>query len=287
MQPYKLIFIFSSILLFQSCWNNTPSELKPATTIDKQTIFNLGKYTTASFQSAVRGDVPFNVYLPPTWSKEKAEEYALMILLHGQGEDEFTFLNALPSSSLNHWVKRQFIPDNFVLISLRGGKNTHEMQWYSDPNEEMITSSHIQELRAYCHKHFHTSMNASKISVLGHSRGATGALNFALYFPDKFASVVSSAFVSDYAIQRLQQATNQNLETILAHKTPIYMLIGSKDQYVLNNHRKGSPTMSAFFKSKEIAHQFKVIENKSHRLSELWEYPTNLECLKFCVVSWQ
>lgn len=283
MKRYKYVLILCSILFFQSCWNKTESSVEAA----KEPIFNSGKYTHASFQSKSRGEVAFNVYLPPTWSKEKTEEYALVILLHGQGEDESTFLNALPDSSLNHWIAKQFIPDNFVLISLRGGKNTNEMQWYSDPNETMITSSHSQELRAYCHENFHTSMKSSKISVMGHSRGATGALNFALYFPEKFAAVVSSAFVSDYAIDRLQQATQQNLKAILAHKIPIYMLIGSKDQYVLNNHRKGSPIMSAFFKSKRIEHQFDIIKGKSHRLSELWAYPTNLDCLKFCVESWK
>jgi len=275
----KLLLVYFS--LFLSCTNHTEKQKKSTP------IFKKGTYTHASFQSKERGKVAFNVYLPPNWSKENTKEYPLMILLHGQGEDEFTFLNALPTSNLNDWISKKILPKHFVLIALRGGENTNEMQWYSNPNEAMMTSTAPKELRAYCHQNFHTSMEASKISVLGHSRGATGALNFALYFPNKFASVVSSAFVSDYAIERLKQATTQNLEAILAHKTPIYMLIGSKDQYVLNNNRKGSPTISTFFESKGILHQFKIIKNKSHRLAELWEHPTNLECLKFCVASWE
>lgn len=283
MKRYLKLLLFCFVLLW-SCSSDVNKKTAEAPVLS---TFKTGTYTHASFQSKERGKVAFNVYLPPNWSIDKAKKYPLMILLHGQGEDEFTFLNALPDSSLNHWIKEQSLPEDFVLIALRGGENTNEMQWYSNPNEAMITSAAPEELRAYCHQNFHTSMESSKISVLGHSRGATGALNFALYFPDKFSAVVSSAFVSDYAIERLKQATNQNLDAILAHKPSIYMLIGSKDQYVLNNNRKGSPTMRAFFESKGILHQFKIIENKSHRLSELWEYPTNLDCLKFCVESWK
>jgi enterochelin esterase-like enzyme len=279
----SIFLSFSCLILLLSCSSDVNNKKDNSSVSD----FKTGTYTHASFQSKERGKVAFNVYLPPNWSKDNAKEYPLMILLHGQGEDEFTFLSALPDSSLNYWIKKQILPEDFVLIALRGGENTNEMQWYSDPNEAMISSSAPEELRAYCHKNFHTSMESSKISVLGHSRGATGALNFALYFPDKFSAVVSSAFVSDYAIERLKQATEQNLDAILRHKPFIHMLIGSKDQYVLNNNRKGSPTMSAFFESKGIQHQFKVIENKSHRLSELWAYPTNLYCLQICIASWK
>ncbi|WP_052592144.1 esterase family protein [Aureispira sp. CCB-QB1] len=281
---HLLVLICSTFIL--SCSNDNDIQSKkilPQSAIK----FETGNYTHGSFKSKERGHVDFNVYLPPNWSKDNTEEYGLMILLHGQGEDEFTFLGALPASSLNHWIKQQFISDNFVLIAVRGGTNTNKMQWYSNSNEAMITSLDAQELRRYCHRNFHTSLNPSKISVLGHSRGATGALNFALYFPNQFASVVSSAFVSDYAVERLQQAANQNLEVLLQRKVPIYMLIGENDQYVLNNKRKGSPNMSTFFHSKGIEHQFKVVPKKSHRLAELWEYPTNINCLKFCLESWQ
>lgn len=277
-------FSLFCFIFLVGCSNNVDKKTQDSPTV---TTFKTGTYTHASFQSKERGKVAFNVYLPPNWSKDSPKEYPLMILLHGQGEDEFTFLHALPDSSLNQWTEEGLLPKNIVLVALRGGESTNEMQWYSDPNEAMITSAAPEELRAYCHQNFHTSMESSKISVLGHSRGATGALNFALYFPDKFASVVSSAFVSDYAIERLKQASTQNLDAILKYRPAIYMLIGSKDQYVLNNNRKGSPIMSAFFESKGIKHDFKVIDNKSHRLSELWAYPTNLNCLQFCIASWK
>ena len=248
--------------------------------------FKAGIYTHASFQSTQRGKVDYNVYLPPNWSKDAFNAYPLIVLLHGQGEDEYTFLNALPADSLNSWMNQQLIPET-IIIALRGGKNTNDMQWYTNPNEVMITSNEQGELRDYASKQFNTSMNSAQISVIGHSRGATGALNFALYFPSKFASVVSSAFVSDYAIDRLKQAAHQNLNQILKSGVQIKMLIGNKDQYVLNNNRKGSPIMNRFLNQKGIPNTLQVIPNKTHRLHELWEYPTNLNYLQFCSKSWK
>ncbi|BDS11600.1 alpha/beta hydrolase [Aureispira anguillae] len=248
-------------------------------------VFKTGNYTHSSFTSKSRGQVDFNVYLPSNWSQERAKKYPLLILLHGQGEDENTFIQAFPVSSLNHWMKNQLIPE-MVIVAVRGGTNTNEMQWYTNPNEEMITSDKKQELRRFCAENFHTTMESTQISVIGHSRGATGALNFALYFPTKFASVVSSAFVSDYAIKRLKQAVDKNLDEILKSNIKIELLIGDQDQYVQNNNRKGSPIMSDYLRMHGIQHKFKIIENKGHRLIELWEYPTNLHYLEFIAESW-
>jgi len=275
-------FIALNCFLFTACTTKSSNKANEV----KIENFKEGEYNHSSFKSKVRGKVDFNVYLPPTWSKNIASKYPLIILLHGQGEDEHTFTGALPKDSLNSWIKKGLIPET-VFIALRGGKNTNEMQWYTDQNEEMITSLEKEELRNYCNKNFNTSLKATKISVIGHSRGATGALNFALYFPSKFASVVSSAFVSDYALKRLKQATDQNKEKIIESGIKINLLIGSKDQYVLNNNRKGSPLISSYLKEKGISNQLETIEGKTHRVSDLWEYPINLKYIQSCAESWK
>lgn len=60
----------------------------------------------------------FNVYLPPSWTKHNSHKYPLVILLHGQGEDENTFKGALPKDSLNSWIERGFISEA-VFIALQ------------------------------------------------------------------------------------------------------------------------------------------------------------------------
>lgn len=212
----KILKLNLLLLLFTCSLNNSYSQNNISNSTAETSFLKLkpGDYTHSSFRSKVRGNVDFNVYLPPNWSKENSSKYPLIILLHGQSENENTFIDAFPSDSLNSWIYNKSIPD-VVLIALRGGDDTNNMQWYSDSNEKMITSNEDGELRKYCHKTFNTSIKSAQISVIGHSRGATGALNFALNFPTKFNSVVSSAFVSDYAIGRLKKAVKKTAKALL------------------------------------------------------------------------
>lgn len=279
MQRFFISFLMLMLLL-ASCDNliiveEVPTESRP--------VFEKGAYTQGSFNSIQRGKVDFNVYLPPNWSPDQT--YPLVCLLPGQGEDEYTFLKGIPADSMNHWIAVDSLPP-MVLIALRGGKNTNEMQWYTDPNETMLTSTEIGELRHYCKMNCSTSMKSSQIAVIGHSRGATGALNFAAYFPDKFAAIFSSAFVSDYAVERLQIGVNKNLQQLQNKPPLIKLIIGAEDQYVLNNQRKGTPTMSAWLTEKGIQHELEIVPNASHRLAELW-LPNACSYLKFCSQNWK
>lgn len=277
MQRFSLLLL---ILLVISCDNFLiVEEVSHKNNIDSQEA----AYTHGSFNSIQRGKVDFNVYLPPNWSPDQT--YPLVLLLHGQGEDEYTFLKGIPADSLNHWITEKALPP-MVLVALRGGKNTNEMQWYTDANEAMITSTELGELRHFCKMNFSTSMKSSQMAVIGHSRGATGALNFATYFPDKFAAVFSSAFVSDYAVERLQIGVNKNIDALKNNQPLIKLIIGTADQYVQNNQRKGTPTISAFFTEKGIKHEVEVVPNASHRLAELW-LPNACSYLKFCSQNWK
>lgn len=286
MKILKSNFLFFLLLIFNITSSLCQNDNSNAVTVVDTLKLKTGNYSHSSFQSNIRGNVDFNVYLPPTWSKENSSTYPLIILLHGQSENENTFIEAIPAISLNHWIKNKFIPE-VILIALRGGKNTENMQWYSSINEKMITSNEDGELRKYCSENFNTSMDSSQISIIGHSRGATGALNFALKFPNKFSSIVSSAFVSDYAIERLKKETEKNLENIIKSDIKIQMLIGSKDRFVIKSNRNGSSIMSSYLKEKGIPHELKIIKGKPHRLSKLWKYPTNLNYLKFCTKLWK
>lgn len=285
MKVFKIRYSFLLLLLVFFSFSTCAQKNSNSVNVVEIETLKKGDFTHSSFKSISRGEVNFNVYLPSDWSQNNASKYPLIILLHGQGENEYTFLNAFPSSSLNNWIKNNQIPE-FVIVSLSGEANTNDMQWFFDENVTMITSEFDGELRKYCNQMFNTSMESSKISVIGHSRGATGALNFATKYPSKFASVVSSAFVSDYFVERLIQATDQNLNEILKSNIKINMFIGSEDQFALNHNRQGSKIISSYFEEKNIPHIFKTIEGKSHTLSDLWEYPTNLNYLKFCAKTW-
>lgn len=276
-----LLFIFLLFFIQTSCLRESISKVPEVTNFTARK----GLYTHSSFQSKSRGEVDFNVYLPENWDKDNPREYPLIILLHGQGEDEHSFPDAILSDSLNSWIAQNLLP-GFVLIALRGGENTKEMQWYSRGNQKMITCQKEGELRSYCSSMFNTSMDGGKISVIGHSRGACGALNFALNFPDDFSSIISSAFVSDYYLSKLEKTANANLDKIKDSHIQIKMLIGTQDQFVLEMDRQGSYLLNEHFKKIGFNHDFEILQDKRHKLSEIWEPASSLEYLKFCTGSW-
>ena len=245
-----------------------------------------GKYYHSSLQSANRGTVSYNVYLPPNWSADSHEKYPLVLLLHGQFGDEHSFLDVFPQSDLNTWIDDGVIPE-MVIIGLNGGYPKNDMQWYYTENDNMISSLEKGELRQYCASHFNTTLESSKISIIGHSRGATGAMYFAMKYPSRFASVLSVSFVSDYMIERLKKIIHENLGNIHQSEIEIDMIIGSEDEFVLQNGRSGSVQMSEFLKENNISHHFEILNGKKHGSSSILEYPTNLNCLSFIANSWQ
>nr|WP_288980670.1 alpha/beta hydrolase-fold protein [uncultured Allomuricauda sp.] len=286
MRIYKFILVILLLSTFKLASASFP-DIKTITSESYDTLnYRTGVYIHSSFQSKSRGNVDFNVYLPPTWSKENSSKYPLILLLHGQNGSEYSFTNDLPADSLNYWIKTDSIPE-VVVIALKGGDDTNSMQWYSDANEKMITSDEDGELRKYCNENFNTSIENSQISIMGHSRGAAGALYFAVNFPTKFSSIVSLAFVSDYIIEDLKQSIDKNQEKIISSGIKIQMYIGNKDRFVLKGNRRGSWVISSYLMEKGIVNELITFEGKTHDICELFESPNNLDYFKFCTKMWK
>lgn len=79
----------------------------------------------------------------------------------------------------------------------------------------------------------------------------------AVHHPDKFASALSVAYVSDYMISMLQPLPDAQLEKIRNSGIRIRMLIGSLDHFVVEMGRRGSYTMDEYFDSEGIPQQKK------------------------------
>ena len=230
--------------------------------------------------------VPLVVYVPPKWSKTRDTAYPLLILLHGQGETETTFPDAIKATNLNNWINQGQLPE-MIVIALRGGKNTKDMQWYDQDNVAMITNEGKGELRMYSHEMFNTSLDASQIALIGHSRGASGALYFAFNFPDRFQTIVSSAYVSDYNLDMLKKAATANVAKIKRNAPRLKLLIGTKDQFALQYDRKGSYIMSEHLKGLEIPHSLDELEGVNHYCDIIWSPVRSLEYLKYCSQDWR
>ena len=230
-----------------------------------------GLYTVSSFESGARGKVFFTVYLPPGWSVGGTETYPLILFLHGQHGDEHYFRTRVPESDLNTWIRDGLVPP-FVLIAPRGADNIGTVQWYHDENVALLTSGAPDELRAFAWETFRAGGSPERISVHGHSRGASGALHFTLNHWDLFASAVANAFVSDYVLDDYREAAVENRDAIVQSGITLRMTIGTQDSFVLEDDRVGSPALHEHLDTLGIPHEYEVYPGVTHGFSSLWDY---------------
>jgi enterochelin esterase-like enzyme len=230
-----------------------------------------GLYTVSHFQSGARGKVYFSVYLPPGWSPHATESYPLIVFLHGQSGNERSFTSRISVSELNQWINQGLVPP-FVLVAPRGSDVPSTVQWYYPDNVTLLTSEVADELRAFAWETFRAGGSPEKISVHGHSRGASGALYFALNHWDRFSSAVANAFVSDYVLDDRREAASRNRSAIIDSGILIRMSIGTEDSYVIDLHRIGSQALHQHMDTLGIAHEYEVLPGVSHGLDPIWHF---------------
>ena len=251
-----------------SCWSGSTD---PA--VDEVTDFSgrEGRFTRTVFRSGARGWAYFSVYLPPDWTPEGTDTYPLILYLHGQGGDERTFPWFIGAKEINEWIESGKVPP-FVLIAPRGADRRMAVQWYHRANELMLTAEDPGELRAYAREVFRAGVDPGTVSVHGQSRGATGALFMAMNHPEKFASAVANAFVSDYVLSGLMRDASQNSARVLESGIRIRMVIGTRDRYVIKENRTGSPEMHAHLQGLAIPHEYEALEGVGHGQRSLWNH---------------
>lgn len=242
--------------------------------------YKLGIYNSGSFVSNIRGEVPYEIYLPLTWDYNNKKKYPVVIALHGQGTNELSFVEAISNNRMNKWIEQSYL-DPFILIAIRGGKNLETMQWTSPENIQMLTSKERGELQYFLQHVFNGDVD--NLSIIGHSRGASGALNLAFNYPEIYKKIVSSAFVSDYNLAHLKTSLNKNLIRLKNSDLKINLIIGEKDQYVLKYHRKGTYRIHNYLIEHNISHQFDILKDKNHFLKVIFKDDIALNVLKFCV----
>jgi len=241
---------------------------------DTLASLKVGEVNTAIVNSASRGDVNLEVYLPPSW-KKTGDSYPVIFFLHGSGGNEKGFFNNVDYQQLNDWIKQGELPP-FVLIAIASHRLSGvEQQWSTAANETFFTSLAKKELRAFSLENFNAgdlSEKSSKVSIHGHSRGAHGALHYAFKFPDKFTSAVADAFVSDYALAEEQANALQNKNAIINSDIKIRMSVGDKDGF--ESFRHASLILHNYLNEIAIPHEYEVLAETGHSFYSLWNSET-------------
>jgi pimeloyl-ACP methyl ester carboxylesterase len=226
--------------------------------------YEASRYNAFGMVSPSRGRIFGTVYLPPTWDPSGQREYPLLVFL-GRGRGDSSLAAAVyPADSLNHWIAAQVLPP-MVIVEVEYASFAEDAEpWSSARNATFLTSEARRELRAVSLRRFRAGGSPETTSIQGFSFGARGALHYALGFPDRFASAVADAFVSDYALDEERDRARANLERILDTGIPIRMSIGSRDEWVLQRGQQASYVMHEFLDSLGVAHEFEVLPGLRH-----------------------
>jgi len=231
----------------------------------------------AIVNSNSRGKTKLEVYLPPKWSKDVQKTYPVIFFLHGQGGKQTDFFKTLDSTDLDRWINQGELPA-FVFISIQSlDINGVEQQWSSSENETFLTSDEKSELRSYALKHFKAgdSLGSEKIlktSIHGFSRGARGAVHYAVKFPKRFTSAVSDAFVSDYALDEEENYALKNKSQFLSSGIKLRMSVGDRDSF--EERRHVTIQMHNYLNSLGLPHEYEVLTNASHNLYTIFNSVT-------------
>jgi len=228
-----------------------------------------GQYNLSSFESKVRAEVPYFVYLPPNWNPNG--NYRLILFLHGQGGDESTFQKYVQADQLNKWIISGEIND-IVIAGIRGDDDRDKIQWFTPENEDLLIPELNGEFIQFCRDYFKAGGEKEGVSLEGHSRGGGGALHYLFKYPNSFKSVISMGYVSDYTLAENIDMALKNKVTLLASGVQLFMEIGTEDRFVRNQNRKASFTMHEYLDKIELPHSFEYLHGVEHGFDSFWQH---------------
>ncbi len=264
----KILIVFGFYFTYQSIVQK--NKIIHVDSFENLTVKS-GHFFHSTFSSPSQGEIPFCVYLPPSWKSEDTITYPLLIYLYGQNGNEYAFSNNVAAQQIDKWIHNNEIAP-FVLLSFLGNPIKKDIQWFSTKNEILLTSNASGELRDFCQNTFRAGMNDNLISLEGHSRGATGALFYAFNHPNRFASFIANAYVSDYTLEDLKEAVKNNKPQIEKVNLKLKLEIGSKDLFLKKYDRNGSELIHQFLISQNIPHEYEILEGANHWYRDFWNF---------------
>ena len=135
------------------------------------------KVDTLSIKSEVMKKEVKNVIITPENYNKNGDDYAVLYLLHGAGDDYSTWVRIFPS------VLEFADQYNIIIVCPDGGKTS----WYFDSpiDKEMQYETYVAtELITYIDSNYNTRVNKGGRAITGLSMGGHGAFYLAIKHPD-------------------------------------------------------------------------------------------------------
>lgn len=138
--------------------------------------------------AAMKRNVGFCIYLPPSYAGEKSRRYPVIYHLHGAGGNE---LRSLYSASVLHeGILAGKVPE-LIMVFPNGGRST--MYQDSGDGRFMAETTFIKELIPHIDATYRTVANRNGRCIEGFSMGGRGSTHLAMKFPEKFCSLFNQS----------------------------------------------------------------------------------------------
>ncbi len=148
----------------------------------------------ASLEGNLEGDPAERdvfVYLPPSYTANKAQRYPVVYLLHGYGRvgEEWVSFIGLPGS-MDNGIAKGTTKEMIVVIPDANTKYGGSM-YSSSPTTGDWETYIAHDLVQYVDSHYHTIAKRESRGLAGHSMGGYGVWRIAMKHPELYASIYS------------------------------------------------------------------------------------------------
>lgn len=223
--------------------------------------------------------VPYCIFLPPSYEQEKTRRYPVLYFLHGLGSNEQMLLDS-GAWNLTEDMWEQGKMNDYLIVTPAGETsffiNSHD-------GRHRYEDFFVQEFIPYIEHHYRIRTERSARGISGISMGGYGALHMAFAHPELFGSVsahsaalieklpaVSAAGVQHNVVLRVLGRVfgsppdaifwERNSPLTLAHSRRltglhIYFDCGSEDEY---GFESGAEALHKVLTARGIPHEFHI-----------------------------
>jgi acetyl esterase/lipase len=174
--------------------------------------------------------MPYRIFVPTRYNK--SQKYPMIVLLHGGGMDENTFL--LGSTLQDIAAER-----GYILASINGRGPISSYLKSNGAEKDLF------DVMALMEKYYNIDRN--HIFLTGHSMGGLGTWIIGLEYRDRFAALAPMAGT--------RQAADLDARLASGKRIPILITVGGKDTAV-----PPQPGIDAYRKLKELGYPTKIVE---------------------------
>lgn len=185
------LHLVDGLRFFSSVLASAPAETPTATIPPTSTASLHGALINGSISSDhLRGDQPYQVYLPPGYDASAQRRYPVAYLLHG-APGSFTDWAGpgQAAQTMDALLAAGAIPP-MILVMPEGVCNpTHDSEWVNGSDPDLQAESYlVQDVIPTIDQRYRTIADAQHRVIGGLSTGAYGGLTIALHRPDLFGT---------------------------------------------------------------------------------------------------